>query len=98
MPPAYLVAVHPRQVPVQHHDVVAGQGEVAERLVPVVGDVDRHALTAQPGHERASHRLEILNHHHPPDPPWSLPRRIYHCFPHARPPRSPTDLPLPPPR
>ena len=44
----------PGRSPVKHDHVVAGQGHVAEGLLPVEYHVDGHALTAQPGSYRLS--------------------------------------------
>ena len=40
-------AVQPRQVPVRHHDVAAGEGQMTGRIVPVVDNVERRALPPQ---------------------------------------------------
>ena len=66
-PPAYLVAVHSGQVPVQHHDVVTGHGQMLERVVPVEDDVDRHAFPAQPGADRLGQDLEVFDDQHSHD-------------------------------
>ena len=52
---ADLVAGHAGQVPVQHHDVIRGPGEVVEGVLPVERDVDGHSRLPQPvgGHDRA---------------------------------------------
>jgi hypothetical protein len=59
--PADLVAVHTGQVPVQHHDVIAGHGQLAERFGAVVDGIDRHAFSPQPGHDRPRRGLEIFH-------------------------------------
>ena len=74
-PPAYLVAVHSGQVPVQHHDVIAGDGQMLERVVPVENDVDGHALAAKPGPDRLGQDLEVFNYQHSHDLFMILPRR-----------------------
>jgi hypothetical protein len=55
----------PGQVPVQRHDVVAGGGQVIERVVPVKDHVDGHALPAQPGPDRGGQHLEVFDDQHP---------------------------------
>ena len=56
--------VHAGQVPVEHHDVVAGRRQVLERVGAVEDHVDRHALAAQPGPDRAGQDLEVLDDQH----------------------------------
>ena len=63
--PADVVAVDAGQVPVEHDDVVAGDGEVLERVGAVQDDVDGHALAAQPGPDRPGQDLEVLDDKHP---------------------------------
>ena len=58
--PADIVAVYARQVPVQHDDVVAGDGKMFERVGPVEGDVDRQTLSAQSGPDRRGQDLDDL--------------------------------------
>jgi hypothetical protein len=53
--------VYPGQVPVQHHDVVAGERQVLQRIVPVHDHVDGHALAAQPGPDGGGQHLEVLD-------------------------------------
>jgi hypothetical protein len=49
--PADVVAVHHRQVPVEHDHVVLVHAEAFERGVPVIDDVDGERLAPQPlGH------------------------------------------------
>ena len=48
---AHVVAVHAREVTIEHHDVIAQEGDMGERVRSVVGDVDGHALSPEPlGH------------------------------------------------
>jgi hypothetical protein len=61
---ADLVAVHAGQVPVQDDHVVAGQGHVVERVLPVVGHVDGHAFIAQPARHRLREPPVIFHHQH----------------------------------
>jgi hypothetical protein len=57
--------VHPGQFPVQHHDVVRGADEVVEGVLPVEGDVHRHALLAQPAGHRCGQLRVVLDQQHP---------------------------------
>jgi hypothetical protein len=66
-PSADFVAAGSGQVPVQHHDVIAGDGQMVERAVPVEDHVDRHALPAQSGPDRRGQDLEIFNDQHSHD-------------------------------
>ena len=59
-PPADIVAVHTREVAVEHHHVVARDGQTAQRLAPVQRDIDSHALAAQPRGDRSRHDLIVL--------------------------------------
>src|ERR1039458_4081780 len=52
------------EVSVEHHHVVAGDGQVRERVGAVQGHVDRDALAAQPGPDRAGQNLEVLDDQH----------------------------------
>jgi hypothetical protein len=73
---AHPVAADAGQVPVQNDHVVAGQGHVVERVLPVKDHVDGHALAAQPRCHRLGEPSVILNHQH------------YHGLSSARLPRS----------
>ena len=53
--------MHSGQVPIEHHDVVTGDGHMVERFVPVEDDVDRHPLLAQSGRDRPRQDLVIFN-------------------------------------
>src|SRR6266540_2120364 len=64
---ADLVAVGSGQVPVQHHDVVAGDGQIVEGVVAVEDHVDGHALAAQSGPDGAGQDLEVFNDQHSHD-------------------------------
>ena len=57
--------MHPRQVPVQDDDVVAGErGDLHGRLA-VVGDVDRQALVPQAFRDAVGQHLLIFNYQYP---------------------------------
>ena len=62
--PANLVAVRSGQVPVQYHDVVAGDGQMAERIAAVKDDVHGHALPAQPRSDRPGQNPVIFHNQH----------------------------------
>jgi hypothetical protein len=66
-PPANLVAMYSAQVPVQHHDVIAGHGQMLKRGVPVENDVYGHALTAKPCPDRLGQDLEVFDYQHSHD-------------------------------
>ena len=59
--------MHSGQVPVQHHDVIAGHGQMLERGVPVENDVHGHAFPAKPGADRLGQDLEVFNYQHSHD-------------------------------
>ena len=59
---AHLVAVDAGEVAVEDDHVVAVDGGHAERGAPVVGDVDRHAFSAQAPGDRVGHDLAVLYH------------------------------------
>ena len=61
---ANLVTVGSGQVPVQHHDVVAGDGQMAERIAAVQDDVHGHALPAQPRSDRPGQNPVIFHDQH----------------------------------
>jgi hypothetical protein len=52
--------VRPRQVPVEHHDVVPGDGQAFQRVVPVEHHVDDHALPAQSSADGRGEYLEVF--------------------------------------
>src|SRR5918999_351758 len=62
---AHLVAVHDREVAVEHHDVVAVQARLVESGGAVVGDVDGHALAAQPARDGVRDPAFVLGDEHP---------------------------------
>ena len=55
------------QIPVQYHHVVPGDGQVLERRGPVQDDVDRHALTTQPGGDRRGQVFDVFSDEHSHD-------------------------------
>jgi hypothetical protein len=59
---ADLVAVHAGQFLIQNAHVVAGQGHVAEGVLPVVGNVDGHALLMQAARHRLGEPAVVLHH------------------------------------
>jgi hypothetical protein len=61
---ADLVAAHVRQVAIEHEHVVVGDGDVRERRAPVVGEVNRDPLAAQPDGERLRQLHVILDEQH----------------------------------
>jgi hypothetical protein len=62
---AQLVAGHAGQVAVEHDHVVAGDRGLLVPVHPVVRDVDRHALAAQPPGHRVGQSGLVLHHQHP---------------------------------
>jgi hypothetical protein len=68
--PADGVAVHPRQVTVEHQHVVVVQVELEGGVHAVIGDVDGHALIAQAFGDIVGQPLDILGDQDPhrPDP------------------------------
>jgi hypothetical protein len=77
---ADLVPVYPGQVPVQHDHVIAGQGHMIQRVLPVEGHIDGHALVAQPARHRLGEPPVIFHHQHShalsPLPPSGLPGQL----------------------
>ena len=63
-PPADLVAMDDGQVAVEHHDVVAVDGDPIEGGAAVVGDVDGHRLPAQATGDGVGQYLLVLDHQH----------------------------------
>src|SRR5262249_18102884 len=63
--PADLVAVHPRQVAIEHHYVVLDQLDLAPRAFALVGDVDGHRSTAKPPGYRVREPSLILDDQDP---------------------------------
>jgi hypothetical protein len=59
-----VVAVHHRQVAVEHHHVVGVQARLVERAGAVVGNVDRHALAPQPARDRIGDPSLVFGHQH----------------------------------
>src|SRR5487761_1324178 len=66
-PPAYLIAVYSGQVPVQHHHVVAGEGQMLESVIPVEDDVDRHSFPAKSCPDRCGQDFEVFDDQHSHD-------------------------------
>ncbi len=62
---ADLISVHAREVPIEHDDVVVGEGNPAERLAAVESDVDGDPLAAQDGRHGLGEPRMILDHQHP---------------------------------
>lgn len=58
--PAHLVAVHLRQVAVEHDDVVAVHGDPLHGGVAVVADVDGHVHVPQPRRDGVGQQFLIL--------------------------------------
>ena len=64
-PAADQIAVHARQVTVEHDDVVGVQRDVCDRVGAVERDVDGHALGAQSFGQRPSETLVVFDDQHP---------------------------------
>jgi hypothetical protein len=63
--PAHLVAVQPRQVPVQHDHVVAGEAGLGQGGRAVVDHVHRQAGVAQPLGDPVGQHDVVFGHQHP---------------------------------
>ena len=61
---ADVVAVHVREVTVEHHDVIGGGERLAQGGLAVAREVDRHALAAQPARDRVAHPGLVLGDQH----------------------------------
>ena len=67
---ADVVAVQLGQVAVEHDDVVGHDARLVERRRAVAGDVDRHALAAQPARDGAGDPGLVLGDQHAHGGPW----------------------------
>jgi hypothetical protein len=61
----HLIAVDPGEVAVEDDDIVTIDGHARQRLDPVEGQVDGHALPAQPLGERGRQPRVIFHNQHP---------------------------------
>jgi hypothetical protein len=62
---AHVVAVHARQVAVEHEHVVAHDARLGQRRLPVARQVDRHPLPAQPARDRVGQPQLVFGDQHP---------------------------------
>src|SRR5437868_6610254 len=75
-----------RRAAIEHHHVVPGDRGLLVDAVPVVGDVDLHALPAQPPGQGVGQRPLVLHDQHPhPDKPRTTPEPPVTRAPPARP-------------